>query len=116
MACVRAKSADELRRGWAEKKMRGWRKMPAQTEATRRIMPPCAIIAVPVMRFSWRGWRGGCDASPMRPRRGSSSPRSESFMRRASGMPVAEAIVEDSRGNSCCGELEKSKIVQRVES
>lgn len=50
---------------------------------------------VPVMRFSWRGWRLGWDASPTRPRRGSSSPSSESLRMRASGMPVAEAIVEN---------------------
>lgn len=40
--------AEELRMGWAEKRMRGCRKMPAQTEATRRMMPPWAMIAVPV--------------------------------------------------------------------
>lgn len=47
MDCVRTRRPPELRRGWAEKRMRGLRKTLAQTEAVRRRMPACAITAVP---------------------------------------------------------------------
>jgi hypothetical protein len=41
----------ELRRGCAEKRIRGLRKMLAQTEAVRRIMPAWATTAVPGERL-----------------------------------------------------------------
>jgi hypothetical protein len=44
---VRTRIPAELRRGCAEKSMRSFRKILAQTEAVRRIMPACAITAVP---------------------------------------------------------------------
>lgn len=105
-----ANRALEFRSGWAEKRMSGWRKMLAQTEATRRTMPACAITAVPgevlivtnvkrkgkdvpIMRLWCSGCRACCEASPIRPRRGSSSPKSESRRILASGIPVAEAML-----------------------
>jgi hypothetical protein len=45
--CVRTRIPAELRRGCAEKSMRGLSKMLAQTEAVRRIMPAWAMTAVP---------------------------------------------------------------------
>jgi hypothetical protein len=44
---VRTRIPAELRRGCAEKSMRGLSKMLAQTEAVRRIMPAWAMTAVP---------------------------------------------------------------------
>jgi hypothetical protein len=49
---VRTKIPAELRRGCAEKSMRGLRKMLAQTEAVRRTMPAWAITAVPRDRLA----------------------------------------------------------------
>ena len=47
MPSVRANKPEELRRGCAENRMSGERKTLAQTEATSRTIPACAITAVP---------------------------------------------------------------------
>jgi hypothetical protein len=47
MASARKRKAAELRRGWAENRIKSLRKILAQTEATRSIMPAWAITAVP---------------------------------------------------------------------
>lgn len=47
IAWVMNRRPAELRRGCAEKRIRSCRKMDAQTEATRRIMPAWATTAVP---------------------------------------------------------------------
>jgi hypothetical protein len=47
MDSVMVRIPAELRRGCAEKRMRGERKTLAQTEAMRRTTPACAMTAVP---------------------------------------------------------------------
>lgn len=59
MDSVRMRRPAELRRGCALKSMRGERKMEAQTEAVRRMMPNWAIIAVPVKRKLVNRWVEG---------------------------------------------------------
>ena len=57
MACVRNRRPAELRRGCAEKRITSWRKMEAQTDATRRRIPTCATTAVPGELLGWLDWR-----------------------------------------------------------
>jgi len=47
MDSVRKSRPAEFRRGCAEKKIKGLRKTLAQTEATSKISPACAMPAVP---------------------------------------------------------------------
>lgn len=48
MDSVKTSRPEDWRRGWAENKIREWRKMLAQTEAVSRMMPAWAITAVPI--------------------------------------------------------------------
>ena len=58
MDSAMARTAEELRRGCAEKKIKSWRKMPAQTVANSRIMPAWAMMAVPRIELEVAsGWR-----------------------------------------------------------
>jgi hypothetical protein len=65
MDCRRKRMPALLRRGCAEKRIRSLRKTLAQTEATRRTMPACAITAVPgkglVKVGRRKGGRGSTD-------------------------------------------------------
>lgn len=62
MDCVRTRRPPEFRRGCAEKRIRGLRKMLAQTEAVRSMIPACAITAVPEGELvgSFNKGEGGC--------------------------------------------------------